>query len=106
MEAANRMNENIHTRALTPWLHFDWVYKRSRMHKRDQRDLKVLRGFLVGVIDKRRIEMQQSGVAPSAADGFKSPESFGDRLMRLEGVHFTEEDVIGEAFAFMGAVIY
>lgn len=59
----SRMTELVFHRFLTPWLHSDFIYKRTAVGKHHQKQLEILHGFTSTVIEEKRIARQSIGKA-------------------------------------------
>lgn len=55
------MTELVFHRFLTPWLHSDFIYKRTAVGKHHQQQLEILHGFTSTVIEEKRIARKSNG---------------------------------------------
>lgn len=95
-------------RIFKPWYQLDLVYKMTKMYPEQKKCSKITYGF-VGDIIKNKKKTFNSKLADEKAtamqDGsFKTPQIFIDQLLKLEGAHFNDWDMLSEASTIVAAV--
>lgn len=95
-------------RIFKPWYQLDFVYKMTKMYPEQKKCSKITYGFVGDIINnkKRSFNVSQAQEAASALnDGsFKTPQIFIDQLLKLEGAHFNDWDMLSEASTIVAAV--
>lgn len=99
-------------RIFKPWYHLDWVYKMTKMYPEQKKCSNITYGFIGNMIKnkKKAFLSNQDSSEPnddsiSLTDGsFKTPQIFIDQLLKLEGNHFNDWDMLSEASTIVAAV--
>lgn len=93
-------------RIFKPWYHLDFVYKMTKMYPEQKRCSKITYGFIGDMINKKKKEFIENRASDEQMnDGsFKTPQIFIDQLLKLEGNHFNDWDMLSEASTIVAAV--
>lgn len=95
-------------RIFKPWYHLDFVYKMTKMYPEQKRCSKITYGFVGDIIKSKQKDFnmaQADAKASPMMDGsFKTPQIFIDQLLKLEGAHFNDWDMLSEASTIVAAV--
>lgn len=113
----DRLLEIMTHRIFKPWYHLDWVFRLTKMYHEQKRCSNITYSFIGKILQNKKRDMQNKNhrnaereVVTKPEDdfdekgSFKSPQIFIDQLLKLEGSHFNDWDMLSEASTIVAAV--
>lgn len=95
-------------RIFKPWYQLDFVYKMTKMYPEQKKCSKITYGFVGDIIKNKKstfnMEKADEEASPMKDGSFKTPQIFIDQLLKLEGAHFNDWDMLSEASTVVAAV--
>uniref|UniRef100_A0A1L8E4G7 Putative cytochrome n=1 Tax=Nyssomyia neivai TaxID=330878 RepID=A0A1L8E4G7_9DIPT len=107
--AGNKLLEIMTHRIFKPWYHLDWVFRLTKMYHEQKRCSNITYSFVGRILQNKKRDMLNVPKATKVEDedskdgSFKSPQIFIDQLLKLEGSHFSDWDMLSEASTIVAA---
>lgn len=103
-----RLLEIMTHRIFKPWYQLDFVYKMTKMYPEQKKCSKITYGFVGDIIKNKKktfdVVQADEDASPMKDGSFKTPQIFIDQLLKLEGAHFNDWDMLSEASTVVAAV--
>ncbi|GAB0100688.1 Cytochrome P450 [Sergentomyia squamirostris] len=115
--AGNKLLEIMTHRIFKPWYHLDWVFRLTKMYHEQKRCSEITYSFIGNILQNKKKDMLNKNHRNADKDmtkatddeideksgSFKSPQIFIDQLLKLEGSHFNDWDMLSEASTIVAA---
>ncbi|GAB0086095.1 Cytochrome P450 [Sergentomyia squamirostris] len=102
LEAGNNLLSIITTRMFNPLLQWDWLFKRTKIYRKEKKSSDITFGFVDKIIQRKKACFENPELLKEIQEDemtLKTPQIYIDQLMKLLMVEkkFNEHDVVSEA---------